>query len=459
MLQNSGMKKVLLFIFIASMLLRLPLSILNREANDDHMEAIVMIVENNSLPDPGACTECFQPKLFYVLNAVVLKLLNIEDNDAQIICVQLINLLFSFFILLFTWRCIELYSFKDEYKLLAFSLLAFNPCLIGINVQATNDTLVILLGVMSVYYTIKYFLTNSGAEILKLGVVIILCAITKGSGIVIAIAVFMIFIVKILYSESRLQLLYQKCILVLMIGFLVIVPLAGGYYSNYMNSGNPFAINMGANSLTKAAVAEDEEPFRFRPGIRSTGSAFLTFRFWNMLQQPYITNDPDVYPLHRTSLWSQLYGRTFFMHFDQHPPSWINKDPLILNIGRIAIVLGLIPVGIALLGAGWLIVQIRSKYGLNLKRYIEDNKWIHMVFALGFTMFIVKYARSYPDFSTMKSIFLFPAIPSFVYMLLLGFESLSNWISSKVYLFIYALLVMLMVTHIADVLFLICQLA
>jgi hypothetical protein len=48
---------------------------------------------------------------------------------------------------------------------------------------------------------------------------------------------------------------------------------------------------------------------------------FLTFRLLNLLREPYITYPPAAYPVHRTSFWSQIYGRAHFVHFDAWPPS------------------------------------------------------------------------------------------------------------------------------------------
>src|SRR3989442_15182227 len=61
---------------------------------------------------------------------------------------------------------------------------------------------------------------------------------------------------------------------------------------------------------------------------------------------PYTT----LFRSHRTSLWSQLYGRAHFSHFAQHPPSWRNTSPLVVTVGRLIFVLALLPTAFLLAG-------------------------------------------------------------------------------------------------------------
>lgn len=91
---NNAHKAVLILIFIGSLILRLGLSLFNREANDPHMPVIRQIMRNNELPDKADCWECFQPKLFHYTIAKILDMSGLEgrkDADAQKIVAQLVN--------------------------------------------------------------------------------------------------------------------------------------------------------------------------------------------------------------------------------------------------------------------------------------------------------------------------------------------------------------------------------
>ena len=81
-----------------------------------------------------------------------------------------------------------------------------------------------------------------------------------------------------------------------------------------------------------------------------------------MLREPSLVNRPlhdlddptnydaSGYPLHQTSLWSQLYGRLHFVHFDSWPPTWESDSVIVHWIGRAALVLGLVPTTVLLIG-------------------------------------------------------------------------------------------------------------
>ncbi|HEX5003273.1 MAG TPA: phospholipid carrier-dependent glycosyltransferase [Bacteroidia bacterium] len=446
-------RSLFLLVFSLAMALRLMLCLLNREANDNHMEAIALIADNKSIPESWECAECFQPKAFYLLSAGILIGANITDPTARIITIQLLNLVFSFFILLFVWKYLRSKSFSDGITLLIFSMVALNPSLAGINAQITNDTIVILMGTGAIYYLDKFIQSGNRKDGWLLGLFVLLSPVVKGSGIVLVACVFFVLAVRAFLgtAEKRKPLIKAGCWLA--VTLLVVVPFAGGYYSSYVKYGTPFSTGIGPKANVKQET--QKEVFHWRPGYRSLREGFLTFRLAGMLQQPYINNDTYTYPLHRTSLWSQLYGRTFFMHFDQHPPSWQNRSPVLLNAGRLALVLGLIPALLLFVGVVLSVTTLWTTYSFRLKQYIQKAEWHHLVFIAAYIAFIMLYARSYPDFSTMKSIFIFPAIPAFCYAMARGMSAVR---SASVTKLISAAIIVLLLVHVYDISFLIRQL-
>ncbi len=439
-------------IFVTALLLRLFLCLYNREANDDHMQVINLIVDKGFVPTKDDCAECFQPKFFYLFHAKAIELFHITSLTTRIVYVQLVNFIFSFFVLLISLKIILSVKTTSTVHTASFALLAFNPCFTGINAQATNDTAIILLGSCSIYFVAKFLEEKKVIQAVALILFIVLSSIVKGSGLVIFIAVFLILLLKILFADGDEKKLFIKTLICLTILYTAIVPFAGGYYKEYMHTGTPFATGIGANART----ATDHETFRYRPGITSVAGGYLTFRYFDMIEHPYITNDPDVYPLHRTSLWSQLYGRTFFMHFDQHPPTWQSKNNLLLNVGRVLLALGIIPAFVFILGFINVSLTFLKNIFTNTKQYLQaENNWIHLVFVIGYTLFIVKYSRDFPDFSIMKSLFLFPAIPSFIKIFTEGLTSIKNDKFKKA---VYAAILIIILLSIFDIGFLIAQL-
>src|SRR4029078_6315358 len=117
------------------------------------------------------------------------------------------------------------------------------------------------------------------------------------------------------------------------------------------------------------------------------------------------------YPRHRTCFWSHLYGRTFFTRFDQWPPTWQNRDPVTVNVGRACLLLGLLPALTLLTGIG---LALRNVYaGLRRERlsYLaRENGWIFLVYLFAFLCMVCMFAVLYRGYSWMKVIYLLPAL-------------------------------------------------
>jgi hypothetical protein len=454
-MNNRWQKTCLISIFAIALGLRLVLSFVNRQANDNHLEPIAWILQKHSLPSKEDCWECFQPKAYYLLNAAIIKSFSIGGVNNRIVTLQLVNFLFSFFILLFAWRFIQRQNISYQLKLAAFALVALNPSLAAINVQATNDTLEILAGVGAIYFLVLFVENKRLRSASWMTAFAILASIVKSSGLVIAFSIFAIFILKFLFgfrvAETKSSLL--KPFFLFLSSFILIVPFAGGFYQNYLEYKTPFVTNI-PKADTALSFSNDIETFR--PGITSIAHSYLTFRIGEMVKQPYIKNDPSPYVIHRTSLWSQLYGRTFFLHFDQYPVTWESLNPTLLNAGRIMLVLGLFPLAFFLIGY-WQTVFgfIKNLAGRKAGYFSNGTDWLHLVFASAFFLFIIKYTWDYRDFSTMKSIFLFPAIPSFVALFIKGISRIKSAALLKTCL---ALICLQVVLSIYDISFLVTQL-
>lgn len=441
-------------IFIISLSLRLVLSLLNRQANDDHLEVINWIVDKHEIPTVENCSEGFQPKIYYLINAGAISLLGIEKRDNRIVCAQLINFIFSFFILLFLWLLVNRQNTSYNIKLLSFALIAFNPCLVGINVQVTNDTLVILAGVLSIYYADLFFREKKMRAGGWMILFTILAAVTKGTGLFIMFALVTVFLLKLIACNRETRKIFFRVLIFLLLGYSLIVPFAGGYYNTYKQHQTIF-VNQHPNKDPHPLFFKQTYPAR--PGITSIVHGYFTFRYFDMIRTPYITNADKHYPLHRTSLWSQLYGRTFFMHFDQWPVSWVTQNPSIIATGRLLIILGIFPFIFFITGLLKTTFSFFQKKAKDWPHYFaKTHDWIFLVFILWFLAFIVKYTYDYRDFSTMKSIFLFPVLPAFVKFFIDGFALINSKTLNKLLLFVVAVLVL---ASIYDIAFLILQLA
>ncbi len=419
-------RTIVIAILFISLGLRLVLAFINRQANDDHMEVINWIV-SKGIPQKNDCGICYQPKFFYVISADILTNLSIESSIHRIIAIQLFNALLGFFTIIFFWKFIDKQPFKDSTKLLLFAFFAFNPCLTAINIQATNDTLVILGGVMSVYFCDLFFKNITLDNFIFLMVSLFICSLTKTTGILIFLVVSVFFILKIIAQPNINQKLQLSKYFVSSILILTgVVIFAGGYYTYYKNY----------KSLPTSAWSNADPPPSFfkettfsvgfpgRPGVLNIAKGFFTFRYFDMIRQPYINNEVDNYPIHRTSLWSQLYGRTVFLHFDQWPPTWQTQAPFIIFVGRVLIILGVIPLFLFLSGlAGGIFLFFKNILKSGKTYLASENNYLHLGITLALFAATIKYSYDIRDFSAMKSIYIFPGFICFIKLIADGYAS------------------------------------
>jgi hypothetical protein len=354
---------------------------------------------------------------------------------------------------LFFWKFIKKYPINENIKIITFTFFAFNPCLAGINVQITNDTLEILSGVLVIYFT-DMFLKGPRAKYgIGLMISLIIAAMTKATGLVLFGIVTIVFILKILAKSSKKKrTILLKYFLTIFFIFVTVVPFAGGYYTYYKKYKSLPTSMWGYDPPPKFF----ESTFTTRPGVRNMAEGFFTFRYLDMIRQPYISNECDSFPLHRTSLWSQLYGRTVFMHFDQWPGSWQTTAPLILNVGRILIILGIIPLLLFLLGLFKGLYKALKRF---LKKGIsslsKSNDYIHLIVTIAFLLCSLKYSYSIRDFSAMKSIYIFPGFISYIKLFLDQYSSIQL---SKMQKIVSLVLIIMAILSIYDIGYLTYQL-
>jgi hypothetical protein len=171
-----------------------------------------------------------------------------------------------------------------------------------------------------------------------------------------------------------------------------------------------------------------------------------------MSQSTYIN------PAHRVSLWAQLYGSANFAHFPEWPTSWQVYWPLILNIGRCIFVLALFPTGAGALC--FIIIWIRKLLDLIFRGRFEEESWVHILLLTGYLAFVVIYTWEYRDFTTMKAIFILPALISIVFFVAKGLEACFNRLqSAAMHFLMQAGLGILVILYIMDISYLILQLA
>jgi hypothetical protein len=458
---NHTQRIIFYTILFSAIFLRLSLAIVNREANDDHIEVIRLIVEQGRLPLKDDCWECFQPKLFHYSAAGLIKLWAITDPETQIVLAQGINFLVSLLMLWGIWNLlkqIQIAGIGD--KILAFGLIALNPALVAINIQATNDTFVISFSTLAILFTFQFILHKKRCDFVLMVVFSALAVLSKSNGAVTVMGIVAFLITRTIYNKN-IPFSWTKGDLPAAIAYgaftvlLVVINPLGQYLDNLKYYGTPVTINM-----ERAALPSLFEPTEvYRPGIISIQDGFFTFKFLDLLKNPQITRDNKSYPAHRTSFWTILYARTHFIHYNPWPLSWITDNRLVRMLGRIIYILALLPTSIVLLGVIQSLRKIKNNDGTSAAS--SHLPGLFLLLLLAYLGFAILYAIEYRIYTAIKAIFIYPVFVSIGVMYLTG----SKWLmtlfeerfpkGNSIYqLGVYSLLIV----YVADIFVLIIQL-
>lgn len=437
-------------LYIIAVGLRLALALVNRQSGDNHMIVIRKIVETDNLPIQIECWECFQPKLYHFVVATLVRGLALTDLNAQIIVAQLVNVVASAVMLFFVLRFIQSIEIgNDTLKVLSFGLAAFNPSLLGSDVQATNDTFVITFSVLAFYYA-WLILKSDGFRWLDFGLLIIfivLAITSKTNGINTALAIFVAFLLKAWLTRNfsfHLQKGYLSpaILFMLFVAVLVAINPLSQYIVNMQRYRSPvvLTINVPRYSVLKFA----EETPAYKPGILSIQDGFLTFKLTNLLKYPTVPNTNRNYPENRTSFWTILYARANFIQYVSWPPTWSTDRPDILLLGRVTYVVALVPVATILLGLLIDLVQLARAIFKATVRPIAFG--LFAVALTGYIAFDILYALQYRLYSVIKAIFIYPAYLGLIAFYLLGATYVLRWIGPRPWLqrafyFVSALLI------------------
>jgi hypothetical protein len=427
MLKLDKFKWGFIVIFALSIVLRLGLSVVNHESNDNHMLVIYKILETGRLPILSECRECFHPKLFYVIAAGILQVLNIHDINQQILIIQFVNCLAGILVLIFIYKIIREYPSENEFlKLTAFGLVALNPKIIAINSQVSNDTFVILFSTLALYFAIT-FLKSINQKQFWLSVIFTLLAVaTKVTGIVVFGSILLGFLAAFWLKKAQRPLILKN--ILLFVGLVVVLtalnPLSQ-VITNIQKFGAPFVSNDKWLPLPEFFQQTTRYPgYFFRPGIVSIQDGFFTFKFSELLKYPMITNGKENYPPHRTSFWTMLFADANSLHFQNWPLTWQAKGEENYTISRGIFFLAILPALILILGFVLEIVSFKkSKVTQNGTSNREPGYAIFLFTVFGSFGFLMLSTLLYRDFSYIKLIYILPGLLAFTQVFLRGLDA------------------------------------
>jgi hypothetical protein len=423
--------------------IRLLLALVNLEANDSHLNVIRAIAFEHRFLTPEQDWEGFQPKLYHTTVALVWRLLPTHDPYALIRAAQLVScaagiltLLVILYLLRYLGRMHDRTSHIGKRTLqlsgaIAFAAVALNPALAGISAQATNDAFVILFGSLALYAGVRVFAEGRGLDLAALVLWATLAGLSKGNGLVAIVAIAASFAIIAIVEPNAVRrrgAAIRGVIFVALVGLPV--ALIGPYYSYQHQYGTPFVTNWAPSPRPFFL----HETFVERPGMTSVVYGLFTFHLVDLLRQPALGNpfDRKTYPRYRTSLWSMVYGQAHSAQLMGWPPSWKARSPLALQITRALILLGLVPTVlftygfVAMAREATLGRRARGR-GLDAEADVWPATLLLLVVAVGYLIFIATYSIRFRDYSSMKTIFILPALPAFAAALDVGGARLLAW--------------------------------
>ncbi len=449
--RDQILRLLYIVVFIVSAILRLGLALVNREAFDDHIGVVNIILQTNRLPETLDCPECFQPKLFYFVASTAIKVAHINPNhkNSIIIATQLLNFATGEIILVLAYLLIKRIQL-DHYRagLITFALLAFNPALIAANGMASNDTFAILFSSLAIYFCWIFLKNNRIVYLFVSGFFVALGVATKTNIWATTLAIFLVLLAKSIKVKSFRGTLIAVVFL-LGVSIVTLLNPLSQYLVNLQKYGTPATLNV----VKEPFPAFFGKTYVRRPGILSIQDGIFTFKFIDLLRYPRLTLGATGYPAHRTSLWTDVYASANSLHFYNSPDSW--HTPPDFEVSRGIFILALLPLILLLFGvvSGW-IYLLKGIFGPLNNLLVNRVYGLFDIVFIGYIIFIVALALQYRDFSTMKAIYIYPAVFSFLVLFLEALIVFDNLIIKRnkwITIFFEAVIVFLISLYITDV--------
>lgn len=200
-----------------------------------HLGYICHLFTNGRLPDvnPMTAFEFCQPPLYYAVSALFLKVYGFfgllpGDPWNMDETLQLLPMMYSMMTIVFIDKIGKQMKLSCEGRLMAICFAGFLPYSVMMSGALNNDTLVTLLMVMSIYYTLKWYEKPDMKGMVIMAVCIGAAMMTKLSAVVIVPAVAALMLYRALLDREKWKAYLKQFICFGMISF----PL-GLWYSVY----------------------------------------------------------------------------------------------------------------------------------------------------------------------------------------------------------------------------------
>lgn len=221
-----------------------------------HLEYIFTIYNTGNLPDTNA-NQCYHPPLSQAMYAGFMKIESLftDNNRFLVESLEFLSIIYSVLIILVSYKILKEIGFEDKDTIIPIAIITFHPTFIFLSRLVNTDGLLSLLILVSVLYLIKWYKNPSYKNVFILALAVGFSTMTKTSGVVMALPLFVIFMKKLKNSVDDTKVVVNILIQAVLFS-LITLPMTFWYpIRNYLKFGQGlFGI---AEALQELRVADN----------------------------------------------------------------------------------------------------------------------------------------------------------------------------------------------------------
>ena len=375
-----------LFLLGVSVILHVLLAFFSPDPNgyvyDFYSDAIILLYENGQIPAADACWVCYHPPLLPILGAGIFQLVDWfgGGRQAQLFSVAFFLNILSLVFAIYSFAIYQQYRKNADLDLVLWGLLLFLPVTFISAFSIEADLLVATFIVASTYYFIQFLSKEEYSALVLAAVMVALAAMTKYSGVVIAVYFGGVLLARYLrHCDSRL--LKQGLV------YAAVVFLVGSYpyMKNLVKEGTPIVGNQDWNTGKKYYDSYDFTSF----SIKRVVDVFTDPKDAKLKYFPAYNN--EVLTSHYGQLWTDF---SFYTRAHRHG-QWNHREGGDIYTGKYMpvwllwciLIAGLVPV---IAGAGGFIALVITREALLLLGMFILTVAIYIDWFLGFNWFMLK---------------------------------------------------------------------
>lgn len=365
-----------------------------------HIEMIKYLADTWSIPLPNKGLEFPQQPLYYLMTGAIYSISTDLGFNEKISFefIGYFSFICSVIFLIYGYKFIALLTQSKHVKTIAMIFLALTPSIVYISARINNDSLVMALSALSLYYVVKSYQALFKAYFFRALLFTALLFLTKISALSIELLFFALLILS--YKEhhqkpKEIEQLQQKIYLFGLMGMLLLshtlwrvyLPLDGSFHM--VNSSGAY-------------------PGQILPPLDL--HYFGTFNLIALVKQGYSYVFGD--DLVRYSFVTYQYGTMLFGEFDY--AFFVHKSPWIREVMQLILILGLLFV------IGFL------SFLVNLYKTSTIKKLLFITLLINFSL-ILKFMFDFPSVCNTDFRYFVPSFLLFAFIFGQGINTLAQF--------------------------------